>query len=299
MQRGIREEWPTLLALVLVYAGWALATTWLASVHLWLGIPVAAIAAAGHSSLTHELCHGHPTRFAWLNGLLAGPALGLFIPYLRFRDTHLAHHRDENLTDPYDDPESNYVDAVVWAQLPAMLKVLLRFNNTLAGRMLLGPLIGQVTFIWADLRAIMRGEGRVLAGWLLHVPAVGVVVWWAQTYGQMPLWAYLVQAYLAMSILKIRTFLEHRAFDETAGRTVVIEQKCPLAWLFLFNSFHIVHHSHPGVAWHRLPGLYFADRERYLTLNHGYVFSSYAEVFRRHFLRAKDCVPHPLWSRGD
>ena len=31
---------------------------------------------------------------------------------------HLAHHRDAMLTDPYDDPESNYLDPAVWAGEP-------------------------------------------------------------------------------------------------------------------------------------------------------------------------------------
>jgi len=43
--------------------------------------------------------------------------------------------------------------------------------------------------------------------------------------------------------------------------------------------------------------LYRADKEYYQTLNDGYVFRSYGEVFRRYFLRAKDPVPHPLWPR--
>ncbi len=35
---------------------------------------------------------------------------------------HMAHHRDAILTDPYDDPESNYLDPAVWARLPRPLR---------------------------------------------------------------------------------------------------------------------------------------------------------------------------------
>ena len=45
-----------------------------------------------------------------LNAALVFPALSFTIPYMRFRDTHLAHHVDSRLTDPYDDPESCYLD---------------------------------------------------------------------------------------------------------------------------------------------------------------------------------------------
>ena len=34
--------------------------------------------------------------------------LSLWLPYSIYRSTHLAHHRDENLTDPLEDPESYY-----------------------------------------------------------------------------------------------------------------------------------------------------------------------------------------------
>lgn len=290
-------EWRTWALLGAAYLVWGLATSLVAAVSLPLGIVLAALAAALHSSLTHEALHGHPTRFRVLNGLLVGPALSLFIPYLRFRDTHLAHHHDESLTDPHDDPESNFLDPEVWAHLPRWLRLILRANNTLAGRMAFGPLISQVTFMAGDARAIWRGERRVLAGWLLHIPALGVVIWWALTAGQMPLWAYLLQGYLALSLLKIRTFLEHRAHLEAPGRSVVIEKPCPLSFLFLFNSLHIVHHSHPGVAWYRLPGLYRANRAEFLAMNDGYAYASYAEVFRRYLFHPKDPVAHPFWPR--
>lgn len=293
----LRREGPTWLALVLAYGVWALATSVIAGWSLLAGIMLAGIAAALHSSLTHELLHGHPTRWPWLNALLAAPALSLFIPYLRFRDTHLAHHDDDRLTDPYDDPESNYLDPARWARLPGVVKLLLRINNTLAGRIVLGPAIGLVSFAAADLRAMLAGDRRVALGWLLHIPAVAVVVWWAMSLGQMPLWAYLAQAYIALGLLKIRTFLEHRASDRPEARTVIIEKPCPLAWLFLFNSLHVVHHRHPGLPWHQLPAAYRARRDYYRKLNGGYVYGSYGEVFRAYLFHAKDPVSHPLWPK--
>ena len=62
----------------------------------------------------------------------------------------------------------------------------------------------------------------------------------------MPVWAYLLAAYLGWSLLKIRTYLEHRAHEAARARTVVIESRGPLALLFLNNNFHVVHHMHPG-----------------------------------------------------
>lgn len=289
-------EWPTIMLLAACYGGWALATTWLAALWLPLGLIASVILIALHSSLSHEALHGHPTRNPRLNAALVFPNLGLFIPYIRFRDTHLAHHMDSNLTDPYDDPESNYLDPAVWQQLPRVLQWILGCNNTLAGRLVIGPLVGQIAFMRDDWRAIRGGDRAVLRGWLWHVPAMLPVLLWIY-YTPMPLWAYLIAAYAGLSILKIRTFLEHRAHERASGRTVVIEDRGPLALIFLNNNYHVVHHMHPRTPWYGLPAQFARSRARYLNRNDGYYYRSYAEVFRKHFLKAKDPVPHPLWPK--
>lgn len=291
--RGL--EWPTLVLLALCYALWALGTTVGAAMWLPLGMVMVVIGAALHSSLTHEMLHGHPFTSPVWNAVLVFPALSLVVPYLRFKDTHMAHHRDAILTDPYDDPESNFMDPKVWGRLPRWGRALLRVNNTLAGRMLLGPLIGTLGFVLSDVRRVDR---RVALGWLLHVPAVGVVIWWMVAVGQMPVWAFLLSTYAALSVLKIRTFLEHRAHETAQARTVIIEDRGLLALLFLNNNFHIVHHMHAMVPWYRLPALYRENRDRYLSRNGGYRYATYGEVFRRYFWRAKDPVPHPLYPES-
>ena len=292
-----RVEWPTLGLLALCYVVWALGTTWGASVSLPLGMVMVTLAAVLHSSLCHEALHGHPFRHRILNEALVFPALTLCIPYQRFRDTHLAHHTDSILTDPYDDPESNYLDQGVWNRLSPLKQAVLNLNNRLIGRLLIGPLVGQVAFMAGDWRAIRAGDRAVLAGWLWHLPALALVVWWMAALGQMPVWAFLLSSYAALSILKIRTFLEHQAHVRARGRTVIIEDRGLLAFLFLNNNLHVVHHMHPKLPWYRLPALYFPNRARYLARNDGYMFASYAEVFRRYLFKAKDPVPHPLWRR--
>lgn len=295
---GRAVEWPTIALLVLCYAVWGIGTTWAAAWFLPLGMVMVTLAAALHSSLCHEALHGHPTRVRWLNEALVFPALTLSIPYLRFRDTHLAHHRDSILTDPYDDPESNYLDAGVWERLSAFHRAVLNFNNRLIGRLVIGPLVGQVAFMVGDWRAIRGGDRAVLRGWLWHIPALALVIWWMAALGQMPVWAFVLSSYAALSILKIRTFLEHQAHLRARGRTVIIEDRGVLALLFLNNNLHVVHHMHPKLPWYRLPQLYFSNRARYLACNDGYMFRSYGEVFRRYLFRAKDTVAHPLWRRS-
>jgi len=95
--------------------------------------------------------------------------------------------------------------------------------------------------------------------------------------------------------LKIRTYLEHRAHEAFRARTVIVEDRGPLSYLFLNNNFHVVHHMHPNVPWYELPAMYDARREHYQRRNEAYVYRNYAEIFRRYLLKAKDPVPHPVW----
>jgi len=288
-----RVEWPTVVLLVVTYAVWAVAVSWLAAWSMPAAILVAAIAIAQHSSLQHEALHGHPFDSQTLNAALVRPGLSLVIPYGRFRDTHLAHHQDSRLTDPFDDPECNYLTEAHWNALPWAGKWLYRFNGTLMGRMLIGPALGTVSFIACDLRGMTPAIAR---SWGAHVAAsvpVVALVWMSP----MSIGAYLCAAYLGLSLLKIRTYLEHRAHAASRARSVIIEDRGPLALLFLNNNFHAVHHMHPGVAWYKLPALYHARRARFLACNEGYVYRSYGSIFARYLWRRKDPVAHPLWHR--
>jgi fatty acid desaturase len=251
-----------------------------------------------HASLTHEVIHGHPFANQTLNAGLVFASLTLVVPYARFKATHLAHHQDERLTDPYDDPETNYIDPAVWSAMSAHVRRIFQFNNKLVGRLLIGPILGQFRWVIGDFRACQNGDRAVLLGWIAHVPALGImiVVIWA---APLPFWVYAIGVYLGLSILRIRTFLEHRAHASSCARTVIIEDRGPLAFLFLNNNLHVVHHLHPGAPWYKLPQLFANNRDHFLRQNDGYYFASYGDVFRRHFWCAKDPVPHPLWRAPD
>ncbi len=296
MGKAETPEWGTLALISACYAAWLIATFYVAGWSLWLAIPTMGAVAALHSSLTHEALHGHPFRTKWLNEALMALPLTLFIPFNRFRDLHLAHHQDSNLTDPYDDPESNYHDPKVWAKLSGWQKRLLAANNTLFGRMVLGPAIGQFMFLRDEWNSLIRGDRSVALAWALHIPGIAVVLW-VVALSSMPIWAYVMSAYFGLGLVKIRTFLEHRAHEKSRARTVIVEDRGILAFLFLNNNLHVVHHMNPSAPWYELPALYQSGKERYQDCNEAYVYASYAEIFRAYFWRAKDPVPHPLWPK--
>jgi fatty acid desaturase len=288
-------EWPTFLILLATYGIWFYATSALYTSWPVIAILIAGLAIAQFSSLQHETLHGHPFRSRALSEAVVLPALTLTVPYGRFRDTHLAHHQDPILTDPYDDPESNFLDPAVWNRLSAPARAVLRANNTVLGRMTIGPIIGNILWLRGEAGLMLAGDAHVRREWMLHaVGLVPVVAWlWVAA---MPWWAYLIAAWIGHGMLKLRTYLEHRAHDTARARTVVIEDRGPLALLFLNNNLHVVHHMHPSVPWYRLPAVYRQHRDHYLRRNEGYTYRSYAQIIRAHFLRAKDPVPHPLWT---
>src|SRR5688572_32687917 len=132
-------EWPTVFLIIACYAAWAGAAAF-----LWPSYPIIVLVVLGvllamQSSLMHEASHGHPTRKGWVNELLVGLPIGLVYPFRRFKALHLRHHADERLTDPFDDPESNYRALWHHEEFPSALKAVLIFNNTMIGRFVIGP----------------------------------------------------------------------------------------------------------------------------------------------------------------
>lgn len=288
-----KVEWPTVALIVGCYAAWLAllaAAGWLPVIVL---VPALALTITLHSSLTHEICHGHPTRDPAVNEAFAFTPLGLFIPFRRFRDIHLAHHKTPALTDPYDDPESFYLPLDRWRRLARPIRFLLTVNNTLAGRCVIGPALALIAFFTDEVRRLAHGERRVIGAWLRHAAGLMVVgaIVWLSGVGAL---VYLLAAYLGMSVLMVRTYLEHQADEDPDQRTVIIEDRGLLSWLFLNNNLHAVHHANPSAAWYRLPALYARDRSAVLERNGDYRYASYMEIFRRYAVRTKEPVVHPL-----
>ncbi len=286
-------EWPTVAALAAVYA--LFVAVLFLGFPLWIAVPVLAVCIAFQSSLQHEIIHGHPFANQTVNAALVYPSLNLVIPFARFRDTHLAHHKNENLTDPYEDPESNYLSPARWSALCILRRPVLRLNNTLLGRLVLGPVVGQVYFMVGDMRAIAAGDRRILKDWIVHICLAAALIF-VVSRSTVPIWAYAIAAYGGLSLLKIRTFAEHQAHDRVGGRSVVIEDRGPLALLFLNNNYHAVHHMHPKLPWYELPQTYRLRKDRFLRRNLGYVFASYRDLFALYLWKAKDPVIHPHWQ---
>ena len=296
--RSAAEAW-TLALLIVVYALWALLAVVFPDLPLWLSCPLLVLITVQFMSIQHEIVHGHPTRSGWLNEALVSLPLGLLFPYRRYRTLHLRHHNDENLTDPFDDPESWYFEPEDFARQPAPVRWLWRANATLLGRLLLGPVLSVVGLVRMDLRAIFVGDRGILWDWVLHLAGVAAVLVILRLAG-FSLLAYLgFVALPSMSVLMIRSFAEHRASEAKEHRTAIIPDRGLFALLFLNNNLHAVHHAHPTVAWYRLPRLFNEQRAHFETANGGYGYRSYLALIARHLLRPVNSVAHPIWHRGN
>ena len=287
-------ELPTLLLAIFVYGGWLVLTHAYGHWPLWVVAPAVAVLLTLHSSLQHEVLHGHPTRYQVINDLIGIVPLSLWLPYRRYRITHLIHHRDQRLTDPLDDPESYYWTAQAWAMQGGATRLMLRAQQTLMGRMLLGSFWRPALWLASELRSIIRNDPGVRAIWLEHLVWCVPVVTWVSFVCHIPLWLYGVAMVIpGNGILLIRSFAEHRARAEVSARTAIVEGSWVLGPLFLFNNLHALHHESPGIPWYRYNTQYRLHRERLVAQNGGLVYRTYFDVARRFLWRPHDTTIHP------
>ncbi len=291
-------EWPTLFIIALVYT--VLGTiVWLhAALPWWFMLAVGSYFAALHTSLQHEVLHGHPTRSKILNEALIFLTPTMWLPFQRYKETHLTHHNNAHLTDPEVDPESYYLLPDHWGEVRGIKRVLFQINQTLGGRMLIGPAVGIARFWSAELLDVLRGDRRKVKAWAMFVASCACVFAYVIWCG-MPVWQYvLLIAYPGISLALVRSYCEHQATENVDHRTIIVE--CSMFWSFLFlnNNLHVPHHERPALAWYKLPAYYNRERDKLIAQNNGYLMS-YAEMFRRYFVTPKEPVAYPelRWLR--
>ena len=293
--KGRAIEWPTVALAAAIHGGWASLTFYHDLLSPWLAAALGALLIAWHSSFQHETIHGHPTPWPSVNRLLGALPLSLWLPYERYRATHLQHHRDERITDPLDDPESAYLTPEEWRRLNPLKRTLIAAQTTLLGRLVIGPAWSIGRFLAAETRAIIAGDRQRARIWAMHLGGVGLVLCWLGVVCGISLWLYaLAIVYPGTSLILLRAFAEHRAAASIGQRTAIVETAVILGPLFLFNNLHAVHHAKPGLPWYALPRWYRRNRAELAAENGGLVYSSYFEIARRFLLRPHDTVTHPL-----
>ena len=263
---------------------------------LALTLVVGSLLITLHSSLQHEILHGHPTRSRRVNKVLGMIPLSLWIPFERYKQTHLLHHIDERLTDPLDDPESYYWTDEDWRRIGPVGRALVEVQTTLLGR-----IVGRAVLEHGavprreEARHLMAGAGNARRVWAEHLLFCVPVLLWISLVCGMPLWLYVLGMVVpGTAILLIRSFAEHKALPESPERTAIVENSWFLGPLFLFNNLHALHHEAPTIPWYRYPAYYRENRERLVQENGGLVYDSYLDVARRFLLSSHDKPKHPV-----
>ena len=224
------HDWPTWLLIVVIHGGWL--ALLLAYPVLPAGLSHLGLVwmAAWHLSLQHELLHGHPTRHAAVNQLFGLFPISVWYPFAIYRDSHLIHHRDAQLTEPGRDPEGNYMTDEAYRQAGPAWRLLHWVLRTALGRLLFGPLLA-VWAVWAQLpRALWRRDTTYARAWLVHLLLLALLLGLVQTVaGITPVHYLLGIAYPALGLAMMRSFYEHRPAAIPAHRIVINEAAWPSA----------------------------------------------------------------------
>jgi fatty acid desaturase len=288
-------DWPTVHVGIATYAAYGLLTWHFHALPWWILPILGGYIVALHGSLQHEAVHGMPFRRRWMNAAFVFPSLWLWLPYGVYRETHLVHHRNEHLTSPTEDPESNYTSPEQYAAMSWPHRLLRKAMLTLAGRMLIGPAYYLVQTWGEFVERLLARDWSHLNHWLWQLPAAGVVIVWVVAVCDIPLWQYcLLIAYPGVSLTVMRSYLEHRAAAEPDHRSALVEAGPVFSLMFLNNNLHLLHHAYPAEPWHQRAARYHREREQWIGRNNGYVFKGYRQVIWRHLFTAKEPMIHPL-----
>lgn len=294
-----RSELPTWLLIIAIYTGWFTTLTYWQTLGLLPATVLMIWFTAWYMSLQHELIHGHPTRFPRLNQLFGTLPLAVWYPYGLYRDSHLAHHRNDHLTVPVDDPESYYFTEQTWARFTPWQKRIIHVRNTFLGRLLLAPLLDIVQTLGRAVVAFRQLHMGAMLMWLVHGVLLAGLFVWMRHVGFSPVWFVLAVSYPALALTKVRSFLEHRAADDPLARSVINEAGIFWQVLFLNLNYHSVHHDLPGVPWYGLKALYQQNRAVYQQRNHGFVVKGYGQWLRQFWDKAVDVTVHPGIKREE
>ena len=187
--RGV--EWPTWLVCVAIYGGWLGALSWYrADASAW-ALVLIVVLAAWYMSLQHELVHGHPTQYAWLNRALGLLPIAVWYPFDIYRISHLAHHRDEVLTYPGQDPESNYLDPQDFASRSAPMRFLLGAQRTALGRFCITPAFAIFHLLRPLFSTPYWHSARMRWTWAQHAVLLALMLWTLQSYADISPGLYL------------------------------------------------------------------------------------------------------------
>ncbi|CNF86538.1 TPA: fatty acid desaturase [Yersinia enterocolitica] len=294
-----RLELPTWLLIGVIYTGWFNTVIHWQQLGSVMGSVLLILLSAWYMSLQHELIHGHPTPWRRVNQLFGTLPLAVWYPYGLYRDSHIQHHRDDDLTHPEKDPESYYYSASQWNHFSSFFKYIVRINNTFLGRLVLGPALDIIGTIRSAGRAFYSGDRQTIIMWVIHLALLLCLFHWMASYGISPLYYLLVVSYPALSLTKVRSFFEHRAVKNSAARSTLNEAAWHWRLLFLNLNYHLVHHDLPSLPWYGLRQIYLENRIEYQHRSEQFIVRGYAQWLEDYAVTALEIQVHPFYASAE
>ena len=287
-------EWQTWLLIAVIYASWIGLVVYFDQIPIWLSTPLLIVVSAWYMSLQHELLHGHPTKKRWLNQLFGILPLAVWYPYIIYRDSHIQHHIDEDLTKPDIDTESNYLAPQQFTRLNPIHQFFRLALRTSLGRFTLGPAWAIFNLIKTTLQQFNNGNFNYLFTWIVHLCLLAITLLALQKYGHIPAWYYAgVVAYFTLGLAMLRSFYEHRPAVRAQDRIVMNEAGLFWRLLYLNNNFHSIHHAYPSLPWYAISRVYFQNKSNWLQVNNGFYLNGYVLFLFKHFIKPVDHPEHP------
>jgi len=290
------KEFPTWLVIIAVYLLWFLV---LLNYHTLPFAGLFLVLILGfHGSVQHELLHGHPTNNQTINDVLAYAPLALWYPYPIYKNTHLKHHENANLTLPGVDPESYFIDKADWQKMSKPSRLIAMVNMTLIGRLLFAPFWHFVNLKKQMIRSVM-GADVDRNTWLFHEFLCGLLLLIVYWFFDVNILIYIACSYFAQSCTLLRSYYEHRVEDDPLHRTVIMQASLPLRLFFLNNNYHAVHHQHPDMSWFELSSEYYSKSDYYNEQNGHFIERGYWQWFIKHAFRPVASPAHPGFVKNE
>jgi len=206
-------------------------------------------------TVLHDAAHYSVSTHRWINVAFGRVAMLFVSPLIAFKSfafIHIEHHRNTN--DDENDPD-HFVSGAPWWQLPVR-----------------SPLmdVPYLTFLVRHVRR--RPQAEVLETVVLMSATVAVIVTCAFT-GH--LWTlallYLIPERVAMFVLAWWfDWLPHHDLEDTQqeNRYRATRNRVGSEWiltpLLLSQNYHLVHHLHPSIPFHRYVAAWRRNEEAYL-----------------------------------
>ena len=220
-----------------------------------LSVPFNALATYLLFTVMHDASHNSLSSVVMVNlwiGRVAAMFFSSLASFRTFRFIHMQHHRFTN--DDGEDPDSYASRGPAWQRLPRWMTIDLNYMMFYLPKLRSRPPAERVELATVWIFVIAFTAAAALTGHMLDLIVLLVIP------------ARLATVWLGFAF----DYLPHNGLHLTAGEDrfkatrnrIGLERL--LSPLLLYQNYHLVHHLHPVVPFHKYIAVWLRNREEYL-----------------------------------